>query len=489
MRGASATSLATRATVGTHLTGFRGSGAGAPSHLNQRSPAGPGVRSASDAPIRWSRCEERQRRASRPGDRRHPPHRVSRLRRQSAFTPQPAASRHERPDELQICSSREPIAGARGTWCDGVSHPPQSSLAFPRSLSHAPRPASRPPHHPGLLAAGGARRRSRWWRARPRRRDSWTVPRRGLGHDQAGTATATATACRSTAPRAPPGRAWRYRADRRLLLPGHHVGHGHRPGHGADHRRHQRRPRRRGPPGPHPARHRRRRAASRCPTTAPPAGASPSPATAQPVSPTSPAAGTASRDARRARASSPPAASRSRWSRRAATGAYRGRLRAPRRPPGPAARDTVNDADPGELPQGRRAARDAGAVEPRGGPRPGRRGAHLRGVRARRTRARRHYQLCDTPRCQVYGGYAAEHPASNAAVDATRAAGPADAAASRRSRSSRRARGGWTSAGSVPYLPARKPTRTTAGRATRSTPGRATSPTRASSAPGRRSAT
>ena len=45
---------------GTSVTGFRGSGAGAPSHLNHRS-------------ARWSRCEERQRRASRPGERRRPP--------------------------------------------------------------------------------------------------------------------------------------------------------------------------------------------------------------------------------------------------------------------------------------------------------------------------------------------------------------------------------------------------------------------------------
>lgn len=31
----------------------------------------------------------------------------------------------------------------------------------------------------------------------------------------------------------------------------------------------------------------------------------------------------------------------------------------------------------------------------------------------------RHYQLCDTAHCQVYGGFSAEHPSSNAAVDAT----------------------------------------------------------------------
>ena len=55
-------------------------------------------------------------------------------------------------------------------------------------------------------------------------------------------------------------------------------------------------------------------------------------------------------------------------------------------------------------------------VEPRGGAGPGRRGAHLRGVRAG---APDDDQLCDTTSCQVYGGFDAEHPASNAAVDAT----------------------------------------------------------------------
>jgi len=61
--------------------------------------------------------------------------------------------------------------------------------------------------------------------------------------------------------------------------------------------------------------------------------------------------------------------------------------------------------------------------------------------------------LCDTTSCQVYGGYAAEHPASNAAVAATRRTVLLDAgkpAFTQFSSSS----GGWTSAGSVPYLPA-----------------------------------
>ncbi|WP_435743636.1 SpoIID/LytB domain-containing protein [Nocardioides sp. SYSU DS0663] len=65
------------------------------------------------------------------------------------------------------------------------------------------------------------------------------------------------------------------------------------------------------------------------------------------------------------------------------------------------------------------------------------------------------YQLCDTTSCQVYGGYAAEHPASNAAVDATRRqilTVDGRAAFTQFASSS----GGWTSAGSVPYLTAQE---------------------------------
>lgn len=65
------------------------------------------------------------------------------------------------------------------------------------------------------------------------------------------------------------------------------------------------------------------------------------------------------------------------------------------------------------------------------------------------------YQLCDTTSCQVYGGYDAEHPASNAAVDATRGRvllADGEPAFTQFASSS----GGWTSAGSVPYLPARE---------------------------------
>ncbi|MGB0100337.1 MAG: SpoIID/LytB domain-containing protein [Nocardioides sp.] len=65
------------------------------------------------------------------------------------------------------------------------------------------------------------------------------------------------------------------------------------------------------------------------------------------------------------------------------------------------------------------------------------------------------YQLCDTSSCQVYGGYDAEHSASNQAVRATARqvllSGGKPAFTQFGSSS-----GGWTSAGSVPYLPAQR---------------------------------
>lgn len=65
------------------------------------------------------------------------------------------------------------------------------------------------------------------------------------------------------------------------------------------------------------------------------------------------------------------------------------------------------------------------------------------------------YQICDTGSCQVYGGYDAEHPASNAAIEATRRqilTSGGEPAFTQFGSSS----GGWTSAGSVPYLPAQR---------------------------------
>ena len=66
-----------------------------------------------------------------------------------------------------------------------------------------------------------------------------------------------------------------------------------------------------------------------------------------------------------------------------------------------------------------------------------------------------HYQLCDTTSCQVYGGASAEQPESNAAIAASTGevllydGVPAFTQFSASS-------GGWTSAGSVPYLVAQE---------------------------------
>ncbi len=65
------------------------------------------------------------------------------------------------------------------------------------------------------------------------------------------------------------------------------------------------------------------------------------------------------------------------------------------------------------------------------------------------------FDLCDTWSCQVYGGADAEHSASDEAVTATRRRilrWSGDPAFTQFGSSS----GGWTSAGSVPYLPAQK---------------------------------
>src|SRR5690606_28565427 len=66
-----------------------------------------------------------------------------------------------------------------------------------------------------------------------------------------------------------------------------------------------------------------------------------------------------------------------------------------------------------------------------------------------------HYQLCDTTACQVYGGYDAEHPASNAAVKATKRVvlthGGKPAFTQFGSSS-----GAWTGANQFIYLPAQE---------------------------------
>ncbi|MFA6574419.1 MAG: SpoIID/LytB domain-containing protein [Nocardioides sp.] len=130
--------------------------------------------------------------------------------------------------------------------------------------------------------------------------------------------------------------------------------------------------------------------------------------------------------------------------------AYRGRLRAVAVAPGSAARDTVNDLAmdsylkgvvPLEIPASwSTEAVRAQAVAAR---------TYASYEREHRTDGR----LCDTTSCQVYGGYDAEHPASNEAVEATARqilTHGGTAAFTQFASSS----GGWTSAGSVPYLAA-----------------------------------
>ncbi|MFN8193529.1 MAG: SpoIID/LytB domain-containing protein [Nocardioidaceae bacterium] len=135
-----------------------------------------------------------------------------------------------------------------------------------------------------------------------------------------------------------------------------------------------------------------------------------------------------------------------------ATSAYRGRIRAASPTAGSSARDTVNvltlenylrGVVPREMPAlwspdavraqavAARTYADYGRNHPQAG----------------------HYQICDTTSCQVYGGTAAEHPASDAAIAATAhqvLLVDGSAAFTQFSSSS----GGWTAAGSVPYLSA-----------------------------------
>ena len=136
------------------------------------------------------------------------------------------------------------------------------------------------------------------------------------------------------------------------------------------------------------------------------------------------------------------------------TVAYRGGLRGMRPAPGSSERDTVNRLSldsylKGVVPLEMPASWSPAAVRAQ---------AIAARTYASFERAHplaRHYQICDTTACQVYGGYSAEHPASNAAVDAT--AGriltyQGEPAFTQFSASS----GGWTAKGSAPYLVAQR---------------------------------
>ena len=132
---------------------------------------------------------------------------------------------------------------------------------------------------------------------------------------------------------------------------------------------------------------------------------------------------------------------------------YRGSLRAASPTPGSADRDTVNVLPLDAYVQGVVADEMPASWSPEA--------VKTQAVAARTyaswSRSQnpdRYYQICDTSSCQVYGGVAAEEPRSTAAVTATArqiltsGGRPAFTQFSA-------SNGGWTSAGSVPYLQAK----------------------------------
>ena len=133
---------------------------------------------------------------------------------------------------------------------------------------------------------------------------------------------------------------------------------------------------------------------------------------------------------------------------------YRGRLRAAAPAPGSAARDTVNrlrleDYLRGVVPLEMPALWSPAAVQAQSV------AARTYAAYERAHPRAAHYQVCDTTSCQVYGGASAEHPASDAAIAATRGQArlvDGEPAFTQFSSSS----GGWTSAGSVDYLVAQE---------------------------------
>ena len=66
------------------------------------------------------------------------------------------------------------------------------------------------------------------------------------------------------------------------------------------------------------------------------------------------------------------------------------------------------------------------------------------------------YQICDTTSCQVYGGFTAEYASTNAAVDATAGQVRLDAEGKPAFTQFSSSNGGWSAAGSQPYLVAQQ---------------------------------
>jgi stage II sporulation protein D len=134
--------------------------------------------------------------------------------------------------------------------------------------------------------------------------------------------------------------------------------------------------------------------------------------------------------------------------------AYRGRLRAAIPVPGSSARDTVNLVGleaylRGVVPLEMPALWSPAAVQAQSV------AARTYAAYERQHPRARHHHTCDTTSCQVYGGVGAEHPASNAAVAATRGevrlydGRPALTMFASSS-------GGWTAAASPRYLVAKE---------------------------------
>ncbi len=133
---------------------------------------------------------------------------------------------------------------------------------------------------------------------------------------------------------------------------------------------------------------------------------------------------------------------------------YRGILRSASPAPGSNSRDTVNVVTidqyvMGVVPYEMPASWQPEAVKAQAV------AARTYATWSRNQNFRRHYQICDTTACQVYGGVDGEDRRSNDAVRATRRqiltydGSPAFTQFSASS-------GGWTSRGSVPYLPAQE---------------------------------
>lgn len=136
------------------------------------------------------------------------------------------------------------------------------------------------------------------------------------------------------------------------------------------------------------------------------------------------------------------------------TSTYRGRLRSAMPTPGSGVRDTVNilglesylqGVVPLEIP----AMWSPNAVSAQAV------AARTYAAAERSHPSARHYEICDTSACQVYGGFDIEHPSATAAIKASAHQGllhdglPAFTQFSASS-------GGWTTAGTAPYLVAKE---------------------------------